>query len=424
MFLNEHEERRAVVAEMHLRRWPAIAAPCTVIQIVKLLDREEREQEASALRQILGNAIDADSNPRHVSGRLPGEIAFSCELHSEATTTTLFVTGLVDEWASANATVSQAIRWAIDLPGRVVRATKMLVVSDEATAENLAPDQQFAAMELVSCRVALDDGGPMLRMWSDFRLRDNGFGFVLIAANALQGTALAHVLQRLQELGNYRNLALIGLPVARAGWRELDRIEQALAAMTGKLAREDVTDDALLDEVTRLSIELAAAATESDYRMSATEAYAKIVDERLGDLVIRPVSGYLSLVDFTRRRLLPAVRTCAAHRRRSELLAQRTAQFVSLFRTRIETRIENQNSRLLTSMNASAARQLRLQQLVEGFSVVALTYYLTSLIHHLLEGLAELGRHFHVAVVTAALVPFIACAMWFGIHHAKSKVLR
>ena len=33
-----------------------------------------------------------------------------------------------------------------------------------------------------------------------------------------------------------------------------------------------------------------------------------IVDERLEDLCVRACEGYLSLVDFTRRRLHPAVR--------------------------------------------------------------------------------------------------------------------
>lgn len=425
--LSEHEERQGVVAEMHLRRWPSLSAPCTIFQIVKLLDAGERAAEEAAITVIPAISLDPDNNPRHMSGRLAGNVGFTWELQSEASTVTIFVDGveamppLGDAHGNAGA---QALHWAISLPGRVVRATRMVVVPEEAQAQAMVADQDFEPMDLISCHIGCSETSACARIWSDFRLRDPGFGFVLVAANGMTGGDLSRTLQRLQELGNYRNLALLGLPLARRGWKVLDKIEHELGQITGKLARDDVTDDALLEEVTQLSIELATEATATDFRMSATEAYAKIVDERLSDLVIRPIEGSLSLVDFTRRRLLPAVRTCAVHRRRSEQLAQRTAQFVSLFRTRIETRIENQNARLLASMDASTARQVRLQQLVEGFSVVALTYYLVALLTHVLEGVSEATMHFNVAVVVAVMTPFLACVMWFAIHHAKARILK
>jgi len=424
--LNEHEQRREIVAEMHLRRWPALRAPCTIFQVVKLLDADERGLEASALDALRADGLDPDNNPRHVSGSLSGTVRFVWERHSEASTVTLVVEGdgRPDPVADPDGDdAARALYWAFALPGKVVRATRMLLLDTEAEAEALVPGLAFEPMDLVSCRIGCAHGSASARIWSDFRLRDNGFGFVLVAANGMSGADLSRTLQRLQELGNYRNLALLGLPVARKGWKVLDGIEKDLGQITAKLARADLTDDALLDEVTQLAIELASEAVAADYRMSATEAYAKIVDERLEDLSISPCEGYLSLVDFTRRRLHPAVRTCAAHRRRSEQLAQRTAQFVSLFRTRIETRIENQNARLLASMDASSARQLRLQQLVEGFSVVALTYYLIGLFEHVLEGAARGAMHIEVPVIVAIMTPVLAAAMWLIIHRAKARVL-
>ena len=47
--------------------------------------------------------------------------------------------------------------------------------------------------------------------------------------------------------------------------------------------------------------------------MSATSAYAQIVSERLEGLNPQRVPGYQSLIDFTERRLLPAVRTCKTY---------------------------------------------------------------------------------------------------------------
>jgi len=423
--LNEHELRRTVVAEMHLRRWPQLVAPCTIMQVVSVVAPEDRAEEQDRLADLPAEAVlDPGNNPRHVSGRFASGVRFGWERHSEASTLTLILGAEAggepgaSEWGGA-----QALEWALRLPGKVLRATRIAVVEDEAAAAALLPGMDFEPLDLITCYVGADNRARGARIWSDFRLRQDGFGRIVVAANGMAPGDLSRTVQRLQELGNYRNLALLGLPVAQAGWKVLDGIERQLGAITGKIARPDVTDDALLEDATRLSIELASEAATSDYRMSATEAYATLVAERLEDLSIRPCRGYQSLSDFTQRRLLPAVRTCAAHRRRSEQLAQRTAQFVSLFRTRIETRIENQNARLLASMERNGDRQLRLQQLVEGFSVVALTYYGVSLAGHLLEGLEGMGLHMNVIMVEAALVPVVAGGIWLTIHRMKARVL-
>jgi len=304
------------------------------------------------------------------------------------------------------------------LPGKVVRATRMAIVSDEEAARALLPRFAFEQSDLVSCHVG---GGA--RIWSDFHLREDGFGAVLVAANALRAGDLSRTVQRLQELGNYRNLALLGLPVAQRGWKVLDRVERELAALGERVGSCDVTDDALLREVTGLSMQLMTEAASSDFRMSATEAYARLVEERLEDLSIRPCPGFPSLADFTQRRFLPAVRTCAAHRRREQTLARRTAQFISLFRTRVETRIENQNGRLLHSMEKSITAQLRLQQLVEGLSVVALSYYGIGLLAYMLKGLEKTPLHLPASIVVGGLTPVVVLAMWLVIHRLKKRIL-
>ncbi|SLK07412.1 DUF3422 domain-containing protein [Novosphingobium mathurense] len=425
---NEHELRRTVVGEMHLRRWPLLEAPCLIIQLVRVLDAPDREAERRALEDLPQGAwIDCTDNPRHVKGLFSPGVAFTLERHNEASTTTLFVRDGTLEALFAPAVGSdleKAVAWANVLPGKVIRATRLLLVKDEGEAGALLPQIGIADDELVSCRIGTGESlGASARIWSDFRLREQGFGILIVAANGMLPADLTRTVQRLQELGNYRNLALLGLPVAREGWKRLDHIEAMLGKMNGAIARPEVTDDSLLEEVTSLYMDLITHSAECDYRMSATEAYATIVEERLADLNIRPCPGHLSLTDFTQRRFFPAVRTCAAHRRRAEQLAQRTAQFVSLFRTRIETRIENQNGRLLASMERNATRQLRLQQLVEGLSVVAVSYYALGLLAKLLEGVESVVPGLHAHFLTALMVPFVLAAVWLGIHHMKRRIL-
>lgn len=313
---------------------------------------------------------------------------------------------------------ANALEWVLSLPGKIMRSSRIVLVQDEDIAERLLPEVGFEGDDLVSCHVA--DGA---RIWSDFRLREEGYGALVIAANGMAPGDLSRTVQRLQELGNYRNLALLGLPLAQAGWKRLDRIEDVLTALGQQVGEDDRADDSLLRQVTNLSMELMTEAAASDFRLSATAAYAMLVEERLNDLAIRPIPGFQSLADFTQRRFLPAVRTCAAHRRRQETLAQRAAQFVSLFRSRVQTRIENQNARLLHSMEESISTQLRMQQLVEGLSVVALSYYALSLLHYLLAGLEHAFHGVPEVVILALLTPLVVAGMWLAVHRLKRRIL-
>ena len=63
------------------------------------------------------------------------------------------------------------------------------------------------------------------------------------------------------------------------------------------------------------------------------------------------------------------------------------ARATQLLSTRVDVTRERQNQAVLESMNRRAKMQLRLQQTVEGLSVVAITYYLSSLVGYLAKGL-------------------------------------
>ena len=55
----------------------------------------------------------------------------------------------------------------------------------------------------------------------------------------------------------------------------------------------------------------------------------------------------------------------------------------SLIRTRIETTLSQQSTDLLRSMNQRTQMQLRLQQTVEGLSVLAISYYAIGIIGYM-----------------------------------------
>lgn len=418
--MQEHELRQQLVGEMHLRRWPLVPVPGLILQWVIMVDPADRARELAALSPYC-TAPEAIADPRHLSGELVPGLHFTWERHSEGSSIALFCPSGGDEAFAAprsHEPLADALAWIDGLPGDLVRATVIRIVEQDADAEAALALGSFSRPEMVSCLVRGE-----ARIWSDFRLRDDGFGRLVVAVNGTDRRDFTRMLQRLQELGNYRNKALLGLPVARAVWPRLDAAEERLAALSARVSDAAETDDALMRELSDLSIELMSVSASVNYRMSATTAYARLVEERLEQLEIVPLEGFASLVDFTERRFLPAMRTCTAMVERERQLALRATQLTSLLRARINTRIENQNATLLKSMEHSSSLQLRLQQLVEGLSVVALSYYLLGLVSYLLKGTAHLLPGIDETVVVGALVIPVVGAVWLGLHAIKRRVL-
>jgi len=157
--------------------------------------------------------------------------------------------------------------------------------------------------------------------------------------------------------------------------------------------------------------------------MSATAAYARIVAKRLEQLDADPIPGYQSLADFTERRFQPAIHTCAALTARLALLNARATQFTALLRTRIETHIENQNARLLISMDSSARMQLRLQHLVEGLSSVAISYYLLGLIAYPLRAAEKHWPALEVTLLEGLLAPVIIVVLILSMRLARHRLV-
>ncbi len=73
--------------------------------------------------------------------------------------------------------------------------------------------------------------------------------------------------------------------------------------------------------------------------------------------------------------------------------------------------VEAQNQALLASMDKRAALQLRLQQTVEGHSVVAISYYAVSLCACFLAPVAK-PAGIDKAWTMAALTPVVLLVVW------------
>ena len=179
--MRDHELRRKAVAEMHLRRWPVVESPSTIVQWVVMVADADRAAELAAIRAKASDP-GAAQNPTHLDGALGPDLRFSWERHSEGTSLTLFIGGETGRGfgdLARDEQVAAALAWANSLPGEIVRCTRILLATDDAAAEQAMQSVAWERDELVSSHV----GNGAMRMWSDFRIKEDGFGRLVVAAN-------------------------------------------------------------------------------------------------------------------------------------------------------------------------------------------------------------------------------------------------
>ena len=276
-------------------------------------------------------------------------------------------------------------QWLASLHGKIMVATHVVLDGSDTPVPDYGRRlrQVFEGNALVASRVLHD-----AELWTDFLIQSDGFSRLVVRDVGLMEQQAGRLVQRVLEIETYRMMCLLGLPHAQQATPVLNAIEGELAALTAAMVATDDShgdsnpDDerALLEQITRLAARLEKLAVDDSYRFSASQAYFRLVRSRIEELREERIEGFPTVGEFMERRLTPAVNTCAAIASRQEALARRIAQTNDLLRTRVGIVQEQQNRQILQSMNRRAAQQLKLQQAVEGLSVVAISYYLTGLL--------------------------------------------
>jgi uncharacterized membrane-anchored protein len=414
MAFTEHPLRRWAVNEMHLRRFAPVPAQCEIYQVVRLVDPAQRGAEDVWLIAERPDFDEWNLAPRYGSAHARSGIHFIWERHTEASTITLIFPVTADD-----ATRGPYVRWLEEWPGGVVRATRIFVVPDIARAEAKLEPLGIVAHDMVCCEV---NAG--LRIWSDFGIHEDGYGRLLVSAGEVGEGERGRIVQRLQELGNYRNLALLGFPTVQEYGPKADQLELKLSEHAKRAALADEDDEVLLDQLAGISSELELIRSETGFRLSATTAYAEVAADRLASLDVRPLANYQSLTDFTERRLVPASRTCSVFRQRLSHIGERISGVMHTLDVRIDSRIKAQNLSLMQSMERSTQLQLRLQTLVEGLSVIAAAYYLISLIAYAVKGVAAYPSGPMSDLFVGAITLPVILLIYLLVRRLRNKVLQ
>ncbi len=262
-------------------------------------------------------------------------------------------------------------------------------------------------------------GGGAAQVCSDFRVQDDQTSRILLFNKDLNAYRLGRMVRRIYEIETYRSMALLGLPEARRLAPLLGDYDKKLVQLTNRNQTTPTTEHKkLLDEISSLSAQIISAAAETRNRFGATSAYAKIVEERIGELRESHVPGFQRFGVFVARRFRPAVRTCEATALRLDQLSHATMHLIDLLQTRIQVEIEYQNAIQIQAMADRAATQVKIQRAVEGFSIIAISYYLLSLLKVAFETADHAGLHISPLVMLMS-IPLVIGAVAISILRVK-----
>lgn len=416
--LAPHPLRARVLAEVHARPFAPMATPRRVLHYGFLTDGDAAAADRAAL--------EAFCTQRGVAAPAPGarhhRVAFSgatlrWESHGEFTTYTweLADEGGGEPFRPPPDALAGVMR-LVPQPGPLLAAIDLHLVAESAAT---GPERLFGAVGLAAAEA---EGGAAL-IATDFQPDPHGFVRILVADRSLTAAQAGALVQRLLEIETYRVLALLGLPQAQELGPSVRRIETELPRLMQEMQRSEgfEANHRLLDRLTALAAELEAGAAGSLFRFGATRAYDELIRLRLDAIGERPIAGLASWSGFLSRRFAPAMRTCTATEERQASLSRKLARAAQLLRTRVDVDLESQNRDLLRAMNERARLQLRLQQTVEGLSVAAITYYVASLAHLVLEGAHKAGAPVDPTIGTALVVPFALAGVALVVRRIRRR---
>ncbi|CCG06930.1 DUF3422 family protein [Pararhodospirillum photometricum] len=420
----EHPLRDVLANELHTRAADEITAPAQISQFA-VLTGEDNNRAIEHLAELCARmgASAPTTGANHFTTDLGG-LVVRFERHTEFCSYAFVRRGRTGDMPFERPPLTAVPDdWLATLPGEVLAGVHIVLEAQdepEHSPEELSL-RHFSGNVLIAAAV----GGGAAKAYSDLRLDADRFIRFLVRDVNLLPSHAGRTVQRLIEMNTYRALALLALPQAREASPVLREIDLALADIAQRMADPtNLEKDAdLLRELSSLTARVEAIATTNSYRFAASRAYYQLVVRRLEDLRQGRLGERLTFSAFMDRRLTPAMTTCKSVADRTEALSTRGSRVVSLLRTRVEVDLQAQNQRLLESMDHRARLQLRLQQAVEGLSVVAIGYYMVGLVGYLAKGLKGAGvLEVSDTVVTGLAVPVVLLVVYLGLKRAKKAM--
>jgi len=425
MAFEEHPLRAELAAEMNARPHAVISAPAQISHIACVTGEESSDADRKHLIELCrAFKISAPAASAFQFDADFGPFRLKWERHTEFSTYTLIKEAAFDQPFKGCPIGEVPSDWLDALPGKVLTAIHIAIETDAM------PERGGAELSGLFDNNSLVGGtisDHKASVWTDYQLHTDGFLRFLIRDCELSTTSLGRYVKRLCELETYRLMAMLALPPAREARPVIAHLEQDLSDILQTLAFSDGTDDEqrLLEQLSKVAAETERTSASLNYRFSASRAYEELVEQRVDAMRIGRIPGVQPFTDYVMTRFAPAMETRDNLTRRIETLSRRVARASDLLRTRVDVALEAQNRDLLQSMDQRAKLQLRLQQTVEGLSVVAISYYLLGLLGYIVKGVHDSATiEFDTDVAIMALMVPVIGAVWWGVHRIRNAVMK
>ncbi|MEQ1815395.1 MAG: DUF3422 domain-containing protein [Nitrosomonas sp.] len=423
----EYSQRQELHNELNSVAYELLAPPVQLSHLVLMSERHWVDQE----RKLIGELCDRygitspNTHENDFSADF-GEFRLRWERHTEYSTYTVYRAKPFVTPFEQPAIEFVPQEWWIRLPGELLVATH-IALDDRSRPKRSLHELSvlFASGTVIGSKVA----GGAASVWSDNQIHRDNFGRILIHDENLRSRQIGRLVQRLLEIETYRMLAMLPLPITREIIPQLARADQRLATLIADNVELTSIEDeqCLLDELTRLAAETERLSAQTSHRFNASRAYYDIVKLRITELREERIEGLQMLQEFMIQRLSSAMGTCELVHTKLETLSMRLGRASALLRTRVDLSMEAQIRDLLKSMDHRAHVQLRMQETVEGLSVVVLSYYLLGILGYGLKALQAAGQDINVELLTGIAIPVVVLSVFFvvsGLRHVIRKLHR
>lgn len=423
--LEDHPNRYALANELHARPSPALQTPGVAVYLaVKRPENavsRDRDQDREHLIQLLDRFGAPHPSPgaNHYFGEI-GRYHLKWEQHTEFVTYTVFGETLTARAFDPSAFDVFPAEWLEEAPGKRITSAHIRIEDmPEDEAQMSSAISKWFVPESVTATWVLDRAAMVA---GDFRIDTAGhMRFVAFIAANTGKRRVGRIVQRICEIETYKTVSMLGLPVARDLHRRLGQVDNELADLVGAMTKSTEAPTTTLDELLAISAELEEMMASTSFRLGATKAYEAIVHQRINALREERFLGRQTLAEFMMRRYDPAMRTIMSAETQLASMASRAMRAGDLLRTRVDVERSAQNQALLESMNKRAHLQLRLQETVEGLSVVAISYYAVSLASYFsypLTGMLGISK----GMLTAGLTLPVVLLVWLMVRRIRHSI--
>jgi uncharacterized membrane-anchored protein len=418
--MKAHPLQQTLIAELHNRPFPRLKAPVSISHMVVLepADLTTELNHIRVLAQRYSVATPADNATCYYQDF--GQFEFRWERHTEFSSYMVIVPNLETEPFSKTAIALLPKDWLEELSGAMISGDHIEMRADTnqcPSPEGLHP--YFEGQRLIASVV--QDGKATLR--TSVRTHHDNFGRIIIYTDSEDVCETGRLARSLIELTAYRTLTLLALPIARNLIPAVSAMEYTLAGITDRITNITGFSDEkkLLEELSEFAASLEQLISDNSFRFAATEAYYQLTQDRLEELKETNVTNLITLQQFYHRRFRPGFSTCQSVKNRMQSLSDRVNRASSLLRTRVDLTLESQNQNLLRSMDNRAKLQLRMQQTVEGLSIVAITHYVLSLFTHVLNGTPEHFLPISAATIISVATPIVLMCAWLSVRRIRKQ---